>query len=277
MNQQIAHIALVVNDYDEAIHFYTGKLNFTLIEDAVISETKRWVLVAPPGSDGCNLLLAKATADEQKSRIGNQTGGRVFLFLNTDNFWRDYKNMLAEGIIFVREPVIEPYGIVAVFKDLYGNLWDLIEPKKNMLFREARLTDIPQIQMVRNAVTENTLSDPALVSNEDVADYIIRRGKGWVCEVDNRIVGFAIADLEDHNIWALFIQPGFDKKGIGRKLHDDMLNWYCTQTSTARWLSTSPGTRAEQFYRQAGWIETGIHGKGEIKFEMTAAQWKLLR
>ncbi len=130
MNQQIAHIALVVNDYDEAIHFYTGKLHFALIEDTVLSETKRWVLVAPPGSDGCNLLLAKAATDEQKSRVGNQTGGRVFLFLNTDNFWRDYKNMLAGGIIFVREPVVEPYGIVAVFKDLYGNLWDLIEPKK---------------------------------------------------------------------------------------------------------------------------------------------------
>ncbi len=143
-----------------------------------------------------------------------------------------------------------------------------------MIFREAQLTDIPQIQMVRNAVTENTLSDPALVPDQDVADYIIRRGKGWVCEVDNSIVGFAIADLEDNNVWALFIQPGFDKKGIGRKLHDDMLNWYFTQTSTTIWLGTGPGTRAEQFYRKAGWIETGIHGKGEIKFEMTAVQWK---
>jgi catechol 2,3-dioxygenase-like lactoylglutathione lyase family enzyme len=130
MKQQLAHIALVVDDYDDAIEFYTTKLHFTLIEDTVLSETKRWVLVAPPGSDACQLLLAKAATDEQKSRVGNQTGGRVFLFLNTDDFWRDYKNMLAEGIIFVREPVTEPYGTVAVFKDLYGNLWDLIEPTK---------------------------------------------------------------------------------------------------------------------------------------------------
>ena len=146
-----------------------------------------------------------------------------------------------------------------------------------MIFREAGLTDIPQMQMVRNAVTENTLSDPALVSDEDVADYITRRGKGWVCEVDNIIVGFAIADLEDNNVWALFIQPGFDKKGIGRKLHDDMLDWYFQQTDITIWLGTGPGTRAEQFYRKAGWNETGIHGKGEIKFEMTAAQWKQIR
>ena len=130
MQQRLAHIALVVDDYDEAIKFYTKKLHFTLIEDTVLSKTKRWVLIAPPGSDGCQLLLAKAATDEQKSRVGNQTGGRVFLFLHTDDFWRDYKNMLALGIIFVREPVNEPYGTVAVFKDLYGNLWDLIEQKK---------------------------------------------------------------------------------------------------------------------------------------------------
>ncbi len=111
-------------------NFIPEKLHFTLVEDTVLSETKRWVLVAPPGSDGCQLLLAKAATDEQKSRVGNQTGGRVFLFLNTDDFWRDYKNMMAAGIIFVREPVDEPYGTVAVFKDLYGNLWDLIEPTK---------------------------------------------------------------------------------------------------------------------------------------------------
>ena len=146
-----------------------------------------------------------------------------------------------------------------------------------MIFREARLTDIPQMQMVRNAVTENTLSDPALVSDDDVANYIMRRGKGWVCEVDNSIVGFAIADLEDHNVWALFIQPGFDKKGIGRKLHHDMLDWYFQQTDITIWLGTSPGTRAEQFYRKAGWNETGIHGKGEIKFEMMAMRWKATR
>ena len=130
MNQHIAHLALVVNDYDEAIAFYTQKLNFTLIEDTNLSETKRWVKLAPKGNGACCLLLAQAATDEQKSRVGNQTGGRVFLFLYTDDFWRDYHHMLAEKINFVRPPVKEPYGTVAVFEDLYGNLWDLIEPEK---------------------------------------------------------------------------------------------------------------------------------------------------
>ena len=130
MKQKIVHLALVVADYDEAIAFYTEKLDFKLIEDTVLSDIKRWVLVAPKGAKGCCLLLAKAANDEQKTRVGNQTGGRVFLFLQTDNFWRDYKNMQAKGIIFVRPPVEEPYGTVAVFQDLYGNLWDLIEFNK---------------------------------------------------------------------------------------------------------------------------------------------------
>ena len=130
MKQQIAHISLVVKDYDEAIRFYTKKLNFIVKEDTVLSETKRWVIISPPGSDGCSLLLAKAATEEQKSRIGNQTGGRVFLFLHTDDIKRDYKNMKDQGISFTREPVEEVWGTVAVFKDLYGNLWDLIEPKK---------------------------------------------------------------------------------------------------------------------------------------------------
>jgi catechol 2,3-dioxygenase-like lactoylglutathione lyase family enzyme len=130
MKQRIAHMALVVADYDEAIQFYTAKLGFNLIEDTILSETKRWVLVSPPGAGDCCLLLAKAANEEQKSRVGNQTGGRVFLFLYTDDFWRDYKNMQQNGIEFVREPVAESYGTVAVFKDLYGNLWDLLEPKK---------------------------------------------------------------------------------------------------------------------------------------------------
>jgi len=129
MHQRLAHLALVVADYDDAIRFYTEKLRFTLVEDTVLSESKRWVLVAPPGSEGCTLLLAKAVGDEQKSRVGNQTGGRVFLFLHTDDFWRDYHRMVAEGIRFVRPPAEEAYGTVAVFEDLYGNWWDLIEPK----------------------------------------------------------------------------------------------------------------------------------------------------
>ncbi|MDB5221505.1 MAG: Glyoxalase/bleomycin resistance protein/dioxygenase [Chitinophagaceae bacterium] len=127
MKQQIAHIALVVDDYDDAIKFYTEKLNFNLLEDTVLSETKRWVLVAPQGSEGCCLLLAKGVGDEQRSRIGNQTGGRVFLFLKTDDLLRDYKTMLTKGVKFKREPKTETYGIVAVFEDLYGNLWDLIQ------------------------------------------------------------------------------------------------------------------------------------------------------
>lgn len=127
MPQQIVHLALVVNDYDEAIEFYTDKLGFELIEDTTLTETKRWVLVRPPGSNECSLLLAKGFGDEQQSRIGNQTGGRVFLFLKTDDFWRDYNTYRSKGIQFIREPKKELYGTVAVFQDIYGNLWDLIE------------------------------------------------------------------------------------------------------------------------------------------------------
>ena len=130
MKQQVAHIALIVEDYDKAIEFYTQKLSFSVIEDTVLTGTKRWVLIAPPGSAGCCLLLAKASGEEQKSRIGNQTGGRVFLFLYTDHFWRDHKIFSERGVEFVREPAEESYGTVAVFKDLYGNLWDLVESKK---------------------------------------------------------------------------------------------------------------------------------------------------
>lgn len=129
MNQRLVHLALVVDDYDDAIRFYTEKLNFVLLEDTTLSEIKRWVRVAPPGAGSCALLLTKADGEEQRSRVGNQTGGRVFLFLHTDNFWRDYHAMTANGVCFVRSPTDEPYGTVAVFADLYGNLWDLIEPK----------------------------------------------------------------------------------------------------------------------------------------------------
>lgn len=128
MAQNLTHIALLVHDYDEAIRFYTEKLHFTLIEDTQLSDAKRWVIVTPPGSASTSLLLAKAVGPEQQSRVGNQTGGRVFLFLHTDDFYRDYNQMTQHGVEFVREPVHEPYGIVAVFKDLYGNLFDLIQP-----------------------------------------------------------------------------------------------------------------------------------------------------
>ena len=128
MKQNLVQLALVVADYDEAIAFYVDKLKFTLLEDTTLSETKRWVRVAPPDSEGCCLLLAKAASDEQKSRVGNQTGGRVFLFLHTDNIRRDHENLKAQGVTIVRPPQTEAYGTVLVFADLYGNLWDLIEP-----------------------------------------------------------------------------------------------------------------------------------------------------
>ena len=131
MKQNLTHISIIVEDYDEAIEFYTKKLHFTLIEDTILSDVKRWVLVRPKGANECSLLLAKGVDEEQKSRIGNQTGGRVFLFLHTDNFKRDYQNLIDNNVKIVREPSFEDYGTVAVFEDLYGNLWDLIEQKKS--------------------------------------------------------------------------------------------------------------------------------------------------
>ena len=136
MKQSIAHVALVVRDYDEAIEFYTNKLDFTLVEDTYQAEQdKRWVVVAPPGSSESTLLLARASNEEQAAFIGKQSGGRVFLFLRTDNFWRDYQAMIERGITFVREPRAEDYGTVAVFEDLYGNLWDLIEYADRQLLK----------------------------------------------------------------------------------------------------------------------------------------------
>jgi catechol 2,3-dioxygenase-like lactoylglutathione lyase family enzyme len=126
--QKLAHLALVVRDYDEAIAFYTQRLGFELLEDSPLEAGKRWVRVAPPGG-GASLLLARAASDEQRTRVGNQTGGRVFLFLHTDDFWRDYRAYRERGVAFVREPCEEPYGTVAVFEDLYGNRWDLVQPR----------------------------------------------------------------------------------------------------------------------------------------------------
>ena len=128
MNQRIVHVALVVRDYDEAIEFFTGKLGFTLVEDTYQpAQDKRWVLISPPGSDNPRVLLARATTPEQEKAIGNQTGGRVFLFLSTDDFWRDYRRMSDAGVRFVRPPSVASYGTVAVFEDLYGNRWDLVQ------------------------------------------------------------------------------------------------------------------------------------------------------
>jgi GNAT superfamily N-acetyltransferase len=146
-----------------------------------------------------------------------------------------------------------------------------------MIFREAKIEDIKQIQIVRNSVKENTLSDPGLVTDKDCEEFLTLRGKGWVCEVDSQIVGFAIVDLKDNNIWALFLKPEFEKQGIGKRLHDIMLNWYFNQTQDTVWLGTSPNTRAENFYRKSGWTAVGIQGKGEIKFEMTYDDWAALK
>jgi len=142
-----------------------------------------------------------------------------------------------------------------------------------MIFRQAHINDIPQIQFVRNAVKENRLSDPALVPDHDVEEYITNRGRGWVCEIDEQIVGFAIADLVENNIWALFIHPDFEARGIGKRLHTIMMDWYFLQTREKVWLGTAPNSRAEKFYRMQGWKEAGVHGKGEIKFEMDFNTW----
>jgi GNAT superfamily N-acetyltransferase len=141
------------------------------------------------------------------------------------------------------------------------------------MYREAQIIDIPQIQIVRNSVHENTLSNPNLVNDSDCESFITQRGKGWVCETNNRIVGFAIADLVENNIWALFIHPEFENQGIGKTLLNLMLDWYFSKTSDTVWLGTGFNTRAEKFYKLQGWIEAGTHGAKEIKFEMTKEVW----
>ena len=146
-----------------------------------------------------------------------------------------------------------------------------------MVFREATIEDILQIQVVRNSVRENRLSNPGLVTDKDCENYLTSRGKGWVCEDDNRVVGFAIADLVENNIWALFIHPNYEGRGVGNRLHRLMLDWYFSQEKEVVWLSTAPGTRAETFYGKQGWRKTGMYGKGETKFEMTRDEWIALR
>ena len=142
-----------------------------------------------------------------------------------------------------------------------------------MIFREADINDIRGIQVVRNSVKENVLSDPSLVTDKDCEEFLMIRGKGWVCEADGTIVGFSIADLEKKNIWALFVHPEYEAKGIGKRLHKEMLDWYFDHTKEKVWLGTAPDTKAEKFYRMNGWKEVGIHGKAEIKFEMSFEDW----
>ncbi len=143
-----------------------------------------------------------------------------------------------------------------------------------MIYREAEITDIPQMHVVRISVKENVLSNPDLITIKDYEDYLTKRGKGFVCEINNRIVGFSIVDLVDKNVWALFVNPSCEGKGIGKKLHDLILNWYFSQTTETIWLGTEPQTRAASFYRKNGWKENGMHGKNEIKFEMHFEDWK---
>jgi GNAT superfamily N-acetyltransferase len=140
-------------------------------------------------------------------------------------------------------------------------------------YREAVLSDLESIMEVRFSVTENILSDPSLVTIDDCEDFIFRRGKGWVCVVEEEVVGFSIVDLVEKNIWALFIRPEYAQRGIGKHLHDVMLDWYFSQTQDAVWLGTDPGTRAEKFYRKAGWNHVGMYGN-EYKFEMTYSDWQ---
>lgn len=144
-----------------------------------------------------------------------------------------------------------------------------------MIIREATINDIPQIQVVRNSVKENMLSDPNLVTGEDCRIYLTERGKDWVCEIENQIVGFAIADILENNIWALFVDPKFENQGVGKQLHNMMLNWYFEQSTKPVWLGTCPNTRAEKFYKLSGREEIGLHGK-EVKFQMTFERWKNL-
>lgn len=145
------------------------------------------------------------------------------------------------------------------------------------IFREATIDDIKEIFVVRYSVKENVLRETDLVDEKICESYLTERGKGWVCEMDGEIVGFAIADLKDNNIWALFLKPEYEQRGIGRQLHANMLDWYFSKTSKTVWLGTNPNTRAELFYRKAGWKEAGTHGEDEIKFEMTFKDWRQVR
>ena len=146
-----------------------------------------------------------------------------------------------------------------------------------MIIREAIAADVSQMQTVRNAVKENKLSDPSVITDQAYIDFLSYNGKGWVAVIDDQITGFAFADIINNNIWALFVHPDHEGKGIGRSLHEVMLDWYFYQSKDFVWLGTAPNTRAETFYRRAGWIENGKHGKSEIKFEMTNTKWKQLR
>ena len=143
--------------------------------------------------------------------------------------------------------------------------------------RGAKIADISRLMAIRFAVKENTLSDPTLITFDDYVKFISSRGKGWVATLDGEIVGFSIIDVEDNNVWALFVDPNFERKGLGKKLQNRMLDWYFEQTSKSIWLGTEPNTRAVDFYLNSGWTKTGLHGKYEIMFEMTAEKWQSIK
>ena len=145
-----------------------------------------------------------------------------------------------------------------------------------MIIREANTKDIPQMHKVRIAVKENILPDPGMITEQEYEDFLVRRGKGWVCELNNTIVGFSIVSVLDKNVWALFVEPGHEGKGIGKKLHDEMMNWYFSQTDETIWLGTAPKTKAERFYQKAGWVQTGVRPNSEVRFEMTKKDWQKL-
>ena len=145
-----------------------------------------------------------------------------------------------------------------------------------MIIREANTKDISQMHKVRVMVRENILPDPSMITEQEYKDFMLHRGKGWVCEIDETIVGFSIVSVLDKNVWALFVEPGQEGKGIGKKLHDEMLNWYFLQTNETIWLGTAPKTKAERFYQKAGWTQTGVRSNGEIRFEMKKSDWEKL-
>lgn len=148
---------------------------------------------------------------------------------------------------------------------------------QDFVFRIATQDDIPQLMGIRNSVTENQLSDPERIRYEDYAGHLTHKGQGWVCEADKQLLGFSVVDILQHNVWALFVLPGYERKGIGRQLHDMMLDWYFSHSIHPIWLGTAPGTRAEQFYLRAGWTSAGLRENGEIYFEMSRELWKAAR
>jgi RimJ/RimL family protein N-acetyltransferase/catechol 2,3-dioxygenase-like lactoylglutathione lyase family enzyme len=261
MKQSIIHVAVVVRDYDEAIAFYCGKLHFTLVEDEYQPEQdKRWVVVAPPGSGGTTLLLARASRPEQEAFIGRQTGGRVFLFLSTDDFWRDYHGMRAAGIPFVREPKLASYGTVAVFRDLYGNLWDLVEPRRpaplglEVILETERLRLRPFGPEDADAYAD-MCADPELMRYLSATGEVLSREDAW------RQMAMFVGhwQLRGFGMWA--VEERETRTFVGRiGLHypdgwpDRELGWALRRRFWGQGLA-SEGARAAADYafRQLGW------------------------